>query len=69
MSEREIIEEFAAMLRDYTQAQREFIDKLLADHHRVQEALIDGLLDRLEQLLAARRGPQPPPAPRRMLDS
>jgi hypothetical protein len=63
MSDREIIEEFAAMLRNHARAERAFIEKLVASHRQTQSALVEHLLDRLERLLELRRGPQPPPAP------
>jgi hypothetical protein len=63
MSERDIVEEFAALLRGYAQAQTELLDRVLREHHRAQNALVDRLLGQLEELLASPRPPQPPAAP------
>jgi hypothetical protein len=62
MSDRELVDQVAALLREHRQTEREFIDRLLTEYYRTQETLIDRLFDRLETLLAA-RPPQPPAAP------
>jgi hypothetical protein len=62
MTERELVDQFAALLREHRQTEREFIDRLLTEYYATQEALIDRLFDRLEALLAS-RAPQPPAAP------
>jgi hypothetical protein len=67
MTEREIIEEFAVLLRGFAQTQKEFLDRVVDEHYRAQEVLVDRLFARLNELLAARHGPPPPPpSPLRM---
>jgi hypothetical protein len=57
MSEREIIEEFAGLLRDHARAQKEILERLVNETQRTQEVLVD----RVFELLELRRGPPPPP--------
>jgi hypothetical protein len=63
MIDREIVEAFAELLRDYGKLQRELLEQVLREYHNSQHALIDWLLAQLEELLAAPREPPPPAAP------
>jgi hypothetical protein len=63
VTDREILEEIAIILRSYGQAQKEFLERVVCEHYRMQESILDRLFDRLEHLLSRPRGPQPPAPP------
>jgi hypothetical protein len=63
MSEHEVVEGFAALLRGYAQAQGELLAQTLSEYYRAQDALVNRLIGRLEELLASPREPYPPAAP------
>jgi hypothetical protein len=44
MTEREVIEEFATLLRGFAQAQKEFLDRVVDEHYRAQEALVERVI-------------------------
>jgi hypothetical protein len=65
MIDREIVEAFAELLREYGKLQCELLERTLKEYHASQDALVDRLLARLEALLASPREPLPPSPPPR----